>query len=257
MTGFTWDGGKNKLGDQICRTSLPENFFKNTGDKLINFGVPFFENNPYVIHSESVHPNTLSRVEKRSLWNYTVGNVCTANSKTMAHEICKNWGLEKTYLTKPRLYIYEEIKPYPRSLVINTTGSNQGAIPLHVLNMITEKYKKTHWITQIGSVHDIDCECDSDARGKTWQESARIIAESEIFIGVCSFCMWLANCYNIRKKIILVNKNKERCENFWPRVFTNEHLDNPFDTWIEWSSGLEVYNTFKEDLGMTRSYLEI
>lgn len=258
LVGFDWTGGRQKLGDFLSRTSLPENYYKNTGDKLINLGdSEFFRYNPFCISAQEIHPNTLSRVEKRSIWNYTIGNICNANCKTMAHELCRNWGLEKVYKFGPDLYLHNELTPYPKTIAVHTTGNNQGTIPIFVLNHIREVYKD-YLLIQIGGVFDIDAPFDIDRRGAKWEMTAKMIAESEIFIGPDSFCMWVAKCYGkVHKKLILVNKDRERCENFWPRGFGNEYPNNPFDTWVEVSDGLQIYNTFSENLGVTQSYLNI
>lgn len=254
MVGFVWTHGGNKLGDKLCNTSLPENYFKNTGDKLINIdSLDFFKYNPYVIDGKDIHPNTLSRVEQRSLWDYSIGNVGVDHCKTMAHQTCKKWGLPKCYKNSPDLYVYKNSYIYPKTLVINTTGANKGAIPLNVLNHIRETYSN-YLIYQIGGLNDVDANCDFDRRGLTWEQSAKIISESELFIGVDSFCYWLAKCYKIRKKIILINRSEDECERFYPRGYDDPN--NPFNTWIE-NDGSEIYNTHESSCGITKSYLEI
>ena len=255
LIGINWSHGANKNGDKLCNTSLPENYYKNTGDKLIDLdNNEFFKFNPYVIHAADIHPNTLSRVERRSLWDYSIGNIDVFHCKTMAHQICKKWGLEKCYLNSPRLYQFENSYIYPKTLVINTTGTTQGTIPLFVLNHIREVYKD-YLTFQIGNKNDVDAGADLDRRGCTWLESAKIISESEIIITVDSFCYWLAKCFGkVKRKIILINKSEERCENFFPRG--SDHKDNPFDTWIE-MDGSEFFNVFQDDYGVTKSYLSI
>ena len=253
MLGIYWQGA-NKAGDRISRSSLPENYYKNTGDKLVDLeGFTFLENNPFVIKKEDIHPNTLSRVERRNLWNYSIGADVT-HCKTMAHEICKNWGLEKCYLTSPRLYRFENSYVYPKTMVINTTGDNQGAMSLKILNTIREKYHD-YLCYQIGGINDVDFNYDIDRRGMDFWLVAKLISESELYIGPDSFCHWIAKCYpRIRRKILLVNKNEERCENFFPRGL-NDH-SNPFDTWLE-CDGADYYNIFQQDYGITKSYLSL
>lgn len=258
LIGFRWYWALKHQGDLLAQSSLPENYFKNTGNKLIDMdNHHFFSYNPYVIHAKDVHPNTLSRVEVRDIWRYIAPNTEKhGNDKSMAHQKCRWWGLDKCYKTNPDLYIYKDSIKFPRSVVINTTGQTRGAIPLHVLNHITDKYNSMNYHTfQIGSLTDLDANVDHDRRGCSIWESAKIISECEIFIGIDSLCYWLSKCYNgIKRKIILANNTEEECENFMPNGFPDM---GSWRGWLECNSGEEYYNTFEHEMGITKSYLQI
>lgn len=241
-------------GDQLVFTSLPENFYKNTGEKLINVeNLHFFSQNPYVIQGSEIHPNTLTRVETRDLWNFSFGRVETDTCKTFAEEICKRWDLKKIYKNRPDFYIYQNNRPYPRNICIATTGKTVGAIPLKILRYIREKYRD-YLVWQIGGLSDVDAGADIDRRGGTFFDSCKIISECEQLITIDSAPYWLGKMYpNCRLKIILVNKNEQECENFMPRGFPN-----PTNSWRGWlECGNEYFNVFEESLGITNSFLEI
>ena len=61
MLGITMAGQAKKflgLGDQIQLTSFPENYFKNTGEKLIDLDNNLlFDNNPYIVRN--VNPSNI------------------------------------------------------------------------------------------------------------------------------------------------------------------------------------------------------
>jgi len=252
LIGVEWRGG-NKLGDRLCRISLFENYYKNTGDKLIDLiGMEYTKYNPYVLQISDIHPNTLSRIEKRCLWNYPPRAVPFDSFKTMAHEVCARWDLPVCYLNRSRLYKYEDSIKFPRSLVINTTGRGHGAIPLHVIKHIREAYKN-YTIIQIGGLTDIDAGADLDRRGCDFWESAKYMSECEIAIIPDSFCYWLSKCYRMHRKVILTNLSAENCEKFLPRGY---HIDNwEQDWWLELDA--EFYNIYEQDFGITKSYLSI
>lgn len=254
LIGFKWGCNSNRLGDMLSRSSLPENFYKNTGERLINLdSLDCFKYNPYVIQSNEVHSNTLSRVEIRDLWNYQNRWIDTMHCKTMAHEICAKWELEKCHLNRPKLYHFEDIVKFPRSVVINTTGHTHGAITLDIINHTREVYKNYHTI-QIGSVTDIDAGADFDRRGISFWESAKIMSEAEIFIGIDSFCYWLSKCFDhIHRKIILTNQSESQLEKFLPRGYP----ENSFGEWWIENDGSELFNCYDKDIGITKSYLSI
>lgn len=257
MIGFRWYWALKHSGDLLAQTSLPENYFKNTGEKLIGMdNHHFFDYNPFVIQARDVHPNTLNRVEVRDIWRYIAPNVGRdGNDKTMAHQKCRWWGLNKCYKTNPDIYLYHEFETnkFPRSICIAPQGQTNGCIPLFVLNFIREKYR-SHHLFQIGLKKDVDANVDFDRREIGFFESCKLIAECETMITVDSLPMWMCKMYpSTRLKIILANKSEEECEKFMPIGFPND--DNHWSGWIE--CGAEYYNCFDQNMGITKSYLDI
>lgn len=256
LIAFRWNFALNHQGDFLSRFSLPENYYKNTGNKLVDIdNSEFGKYNPFLLKKEEIDSNILNNIEIRDIWRYKCGNI-HGNYKTTAHQICDWWGLEKCYKTNPDLYIYKDLPKFPRSLVINTTGKTRGGMPQDVINFITNKYHKENYhIFQIGSKTDVDANVDFDRRGCSIWESAKIMSECEIFIGLDSLCYWLSKCYTgIKRKIILVNNTEEECENFMPNGFPE---NGSWRGWLECNSGEEYYNCFDRDMGVTRSYLYI
>lgn len=255
LIGFRWYWTLKHQGDLLSRAHLPENYFKNTGEKLVNMdNHHFFAYNPYVIQAKDIHPNTLNRVQVRDIWKYRAQEIDdNDNDKNMAQQNCRWWGLKKCYLSHPRLYRFEDSITQPRNIVVHTTGQTVGGIPLHVLNHISEKYRPNYNLFQIGALTDLDINVDFDRRGCDFWESARIISEAAQMICVDSMPMWIGKCYpNVRLKIVIL-RNEQECENFLPTCYQNNN--NHWTGWVE--CGHEYYNTFEEDLGATKSYLKI
>ncbi len=256
MLGFRWNNALVHLGDLLARTSLCENYYRNTGEKLVNIdNLEYFKFNPFCVQGVDIHPNTLSRVEVRDIWNYQSKFVDFNDSKTMAHELCKKWDLEKCYKAAPDVYQYHELEKdkFTRSICICPQGQTVGTIPLFILNFIRNKYSN-HNLFQLGYKNDIDANADFDRRGLDFWDSCKLMAQMETVITIDSLPAWMAKCYSsIRLKILLVNRNEQQCEIFLPRGYENK--DNHWSGWLE--IGSEYYNCFEEDLGCTKSYLKI
>ncbi len=199
MLGITIAGqlrGHLGLGDQVQFTSFPENYFLNTGEKVIDLdNNPLFDYNPFVVRN--VAPSQVL-----DLWFMTDKRVY----------VCKKWipsicernanyaGLPKCYIRHPKLYLHEDV-PLNKNRV-HLTGVSTGNCPDEVANKIRENYKDFD-IVQIGLLTDKKYDQFVDMRGQGFWGSARTIAESLIFIGVSSSMMNVAACYpRVIKKII-------------------------------------------------------
>lgn len=259
LVGFCWNFALIHKGDLLSRSSLPENYYRNTGEKLININnLEFFKYNPFCLQGSDIHPNTLSRVEVRDIWRFTVPNAdLNQNFKTMAHGICAKWRLEKCYKTNPDIYLYHEFETnkIPRSICVAPQGQTVGCVPIHILNFIRNKYP-SHNLFQIGLKTDVDANVDFDRREIGFFESCKLVAECETMITIDSLPMWIARMYpSVRLKVILVNKDEEECRKFLPLGYPFDEKENRWFSWIELNT--EYYNVFERDIGCTRSFLSI
>jgi len=235
------------IGDKIIYLSFPENYFKNTGKKLLSPQKEewFFKYNPYI---EEGYSNEL--LEFSSIpTNYKEEII-----PSVAYRIIKNANINigdrRVFLRHPRLYIHENIKK-EKYITIHSTGITcGGSIPDNVLEKIKEKYSNFR-IIQIGGPNDKKVYFAEDFTGLSVFDTAELISKSIIFIGPNSGMMNLAFCYpSTCKKIILLNKEEKEIEYFYP--FKKNINDS---NWLDFHYTL--YNTHDLDIGITFSYTKI
>ena len=261
MLGITMAGQAKKflgLGDQIQLTSFPENYFKNTGEKLIDLDNNFlFDNNPYIVRN--VNPSNILDIWSMtdpSLTGYPYNAKKWIPSLAEKHLYFANKFLNKNFkifLRHPRLYKHEDSKLNQNQIVVHLTGVSTGNCPDNIAEQIRKNYND-YKIYQIGYKNDKFYEGFIDARGLDFWESAKLISESLIFIGVSSSMMNLAFCYpRVIKKIIITEsdeKRKEILDNMMPMDSDNGHYH-----WLDWTYIL--YNKTENDIGVSFSYLKI
>lgn len=239
MISLTY-AGPLKLGDQISLSHLPENIYLHTGEKVVDkTGLMVFDYNPYVIRDYK------GETESIDIWRTWMD--IKGDYPTLAHKQCQAVGV-KCKLISPRLYLYEGLPKLYKSYVIHTTSS-RASIPQYVINHIRDKY--SGFFFQIGSKGDVDANV-FDRRGCSFWESAKLVAESEIFFGLDSGPMWLSLAYNIRRKIILAEFSEKELENWHPRYYNKGGTEG----WYP-SFGCEFYNIFTEDIGITKRFTDI
>jgi hypothetical protein len=261
MLGITMAGHARKflgLGDQIQLTSFPENFFKNTGQQLIDIDNNFlFDYNPYVIRNHS--PNRVLDIWTMTdptitKYSYNLKRWVPSLSEKNLHfaERLLNVKL-KCFLRHPRLYRFEDSLISPKNIVVHLTGISTGECPDHIAKQIADNYKGFN-IYQIGYKTDKLYDYFIDSRGLSFWDSAKLISESLIFIGVSSSMMNLAFCYpRTIKKIIITESDEERAEimnSMMPMDPQNGHYH-----WLDWS--FSFYNKTENDIGVSFSYKKI
>ena len=205
------------IGDAIQFSSLPENFFRNTGQCLIDIDRHWiFDHNPYVIRTrEAVRPEiTIDLWQDCELLkcNYRKSldapKVYTSNAEANFSIFTNVLNLRgKLYVKRPRLYRFENY-PYEKRqwILLHTTGRSNGEMPDYVIDHILEKYKN-RWLVQIAGPNDKIVPGIEVFRPKTIWDAAEIISKSLMFIGVDSGLAWIAACYPdvVVKKIRLRN----------------------------------------------------
>jgi hypothetical protein len=242
------------IGDGIQFTSLPENFFLATGEKLIDVSQPWYlENNPYIIRNAT--PRKIIE-----LWNYPkqyewpkIRNAVYLNN---AEIHCSVVEVKDPKLIRPRLYRYENYPFYERNMILfHPFGKSHGALPDQVIDHVLKKYKNQNEfiLMQVGSMADPDIGIPRIYTDTLWNLAERI-AQCRMFIGVDSGPAWIAACYpDVVVKKIRTKFQFGFCE---PKDWTPLDIRNEHSYWDD--QGLfKIYNCFEKDMGFTESFRKI
>ncbi|WP_186308390.1 tetratricopeptide repeat protein [Paraburkholderia sp. BCC1885] len=263
VLGITLAGAEG-IGDKLQFSSFPENYFRNTGRKVVDVDrVWIFDHNPYVVRD--VQPDRIV-----NLWTqkWLGGNSVPFEDyrtkpvfSSLAERTSHIFG-HVAYLRHPRLYRFEELPTLEKRIVLHTTGKN---IPPHValgedhvrelsaeiISHVRDAYAG-YEIVQVGSASDLDAQV-IDCRGVAdiW-EVARLIAQARIYIGVDSGSYWIAACYPriFRKKVMMQYPAGYLRDRFVPM-----HVLDPHSHWHD--ASCLYYNRTTDDAGVTYSYLKL
>lgn len=235
------------LGDSIQFSSLPENYFRAHGQKMVDISKPWFlDHNPYVLR-DVAYDETLE------LWNWPKSydwprpreSVYLSNAEIWA----KRFKVEAR-LNRPRLYVNESY-PYElrETILLQTVGRSNGRLPEGVIQHVIDKYYETHRLYQIGLERD-------ESLGIPWVETptlwdlAKVISRARMVIGPDSGPAWIAACYPdvIVKKVRVIWQEGYRQPKDWVPL----EIDHHHSHWDDRCH--QVYNTTEDDIGFTWSY---
>jgi hypothetical protein len=229
------------IGDKIQFAALPQIFFENTGEKVVDISCSWvYDYNPYVIRG-----NNLTCKKILNLWEishrYTPNNYLSSSERFFLNS---EFDFFKINLRHPRLYKFEDEKIIPNRIVIHTQGKSEGgSINDDVLDYIQKKYSNFE-IIQVGGQSDKKTNFISYLGLSIW-DTIKLIASASIFIGINSGMMNIANCYpRINKKIIL---NRNDLETLFPL--------NTNTGWLDYN--IQYFNQSTNDIGITNSYYKI
>ncbi len=237
MLGLFNDGPG--IGDKLQFGAVPENYFRNFGKKVADLSNCWvFDYNPYVVRD--VKPEEITDVKHLWLVQFDSSDHLSPGERQTS-----KFGWPKCFLRHPRLYKFEDVEINPRTVVVHTNGRSEGGVmPDKMIDQIAENYKG--WkIFQIGGQNDRETPFES-ARGLGLWESAELIASSQVFIGVNSSMMNIANCYpRVHRKIFI---NREDTAQYYP-------ISGTMSSWIDYNW---TYITASEDdEGIAYSYRKI
>lgn len=229
------------IGDHVYHTYFPEIYYNNVGRKVVDLNKKWcYDYNPYVERDIAcdiiICPWCLNdRLPKQD-------SVCTPEF------IFKPLEFDIT-LRHPRLYKFEDSKKIPNSICIHTNGNSMHTvIPDKIINLINEKY--SGWqIFQIGGINDRQTPF-IDKRGMSLWDTAKLISECQIFIGVNSGMLHIANCYpSVWKKIIIDSYSEIELKDWYPCSTKNGSF------WLDCTN--TYFNNTEHDIGTTYSYRKL
>lgn len=242
---------KMGIGDAIQFTTVPENYFRSTGQKVIddtNHWV--FDYNPYVIRNPD--DVILKRSKLLYGWNhnprYIPKNRYCFTSQAEQHT--GNLDIIQ-YIRHPRLYQFEDFPFENREkILIQTHGRSHGAMPDYVIKHILKKYKNMPLYHLCLPEHN-DIGIPRLITPTFW-EMAKEISECKMIIGMDSGPIWIAACYpDVVVKRLRMKPNLDELKEWVPLDAKNIHA-----IWDDLQLHT-CYNQSEDDIGFTSSYRRI
>lgn len=238
------------IGDALQFSSLPENYFRAKGEKLVDISKPwFFDHNPFVVRDAAY-------VKATELWNFGpkqwefprphMQGVYTCNAEIPA----SLFGVGVT-LNRPRLYKFEEFPFHERrTILIQTNGRSHGAMPDHVVQHVLKKYAPTGNLYQIGLDDAMQLGIPKLKTPTLWA-LASAIAQARMLICLDSGPAWIAACYpDVVVKKLRTRPNPPDFKTWVPLAVDNIHS--------HWDDRChQIFNPTETDIGFTTSYRKI
>lgn len=236
------------IGDAIQFTSLPENYFRATGKKLVDTAKHWvFDYNPYVLRDV---PEKLDRIYEAWMFKkHHKPRQTVWNSLAEIHA-CMITPPVPVVLKYPRLYIYEDYPVEKREMILfQPFGVSHGAMPDFVIDHVLKKYKGTP-LYQIGLPNEPDLGIPRLKTPTMW-DLAEVISKARMFIGMDSGPSWIACCYpDVVVKKLRTKPTPEHFKKWVPLDMGNIH------SWWDDRTHM-VYNPTSDDIGFTASYRRI
>ena len=235
------------VGDALQFSSLPENYFRTYGKKLVDVNKHwFFDYNPFVLRDVEY-----SHVQE--MWNWPTQfewpiprpegpQVYLCNA-----EIWASLFKAKLFQNRPRLYRFEEY-PYEKRemILLHTDGISHGKMPEHVLLHILKKYGNTGKLYLVGK-SDENYGLPRIETPTLW-DLAEVISKAKMFIGMDSGPSWIAACYpDVISKKIRMKPSLDVAKDWIPLEIKNIHS--------HWDDRChQIFNIGEDDVGFMQSY---
>lgn len=234
------------IGDKVQFSSLPENYFRATGDRLVDVSKSWiFDFNPHVVRDREPEKTV-------ELWDFNP--VTRPRPRPMVYLSNAEHHAEMlnvpVSLNRPRLYRFEKFDFEKRhKIFIHTNGKSHGHLPIHVIDHVLKKYKGMP-LYQVGLKDDMEIGIPKIKTESFW-DLAQVLSEARMFIGVDSGPSWIAACYpDVIVKKIRLKPSVEYFKNWVPLAIDNIHA--------HWDDRLfQIFNPSEEDIGFTSSYRKI
>lgn len=246
------------IGDALQYSSLPENFCRHTGQKLLDISRPwFFDHNPYVVRDHAIKPSKVHEMWNFSPRQYEFPNPRLAEKPAVYNSNAEIWASlfnVKCVLSRPRLYRFEDYPFEKREMILlHTTGVSHGEMPEHIVDHVKKKYGHTGKLWHVGPVNhqQKDYGIPRIVTPTLWN-LAELISKARMLINLDSGPSWIAACYPdvIIKKIRTKPNPPTLFEDWIPLEIRNIHS--------HWDDRCQqIYNVTDRDIGFTYSYQRI
>lgn len=242
----------NSIGDVVQFSSLPENYFRATGKRLVDVSKKWiFDHNPFVVRD--VEPeSTLELWGARSRFKRTpvalsddAAAPAVFQSNAEHHASLLN---VPVVLNRPRLYKFEDFPFRERYLIVlQTEGRSHGRMPEHVIEHVINKYGDLD-ICEIGYPGTPDIGIPKVETKDLW-ELTELISQARMLIGLDSGPAWIASCF----PDVVVKRVRTRPQLDYLETWVPLDMGNPHSQWDD--QGLfRTFNVTGDDLGFTQSY---
>lgn len=243
------------IGDKVQFSSLPENYFRAKGEKLVDLSKSWiFDFNPYVLRN--VDESKITRSVE--LWNFpqrrpwVAPRAYAGDPKVYLSnaEVAAAFLEVPVSLNRPRLYRYEYF-PFSerKKILFHPIGKSHGILPDHVIEHVINKYGPTGELYQIGLSSDPDFGIPKIETPNFWA-LAKVVSEARMFIGADSGPSWVAACYPdvVVKKVRVRQVHGQKDMKDWiPLEQANIHA--------HWDDRIfSIHNVTVNDVGAFPSY---
>ncbi len=241
------------LGDALQFSSVPENYFRATGQKLIDINHPwFFDKNPYLIKS-SEQPQRIQEMWNFGPTQYEWPNPRQPNESQVYLSNAEIWATlfgVPVVLNRPRLYLFEDF-PYAqrKKILLQVEGVSHGWLPQHVVEHVLIKYGDL--VSILGPIpkklEHMLAGVPRESTPTNWH-LAEVISQARMLIGPDSGPAWVAACYpDVVVKKVRMKPSDEVLETWIPLEIRNHHS--------HWDDRCHLaYNITDRDIGYTMSY---
>lgn len=241
------------IGDAIQFSSLPENYFRATGLRLVDVSRPwFFDFNPYVTRDPKDVPTKTTEMWNFSPTQYEWPKIRKQGVYLSNAEIwAAVYGVEQIVLNRPRLYRFEDFPFNLRDkILLHSHGRSHGAMPDHVIQHVLSKYRYTGQLYHIGLPSDPDLGIPKIITNTLW-ELAAVIAQAQMLICVDSGPSWVAACY----PDVIIKKLRTKPSTDVIKDWVPLSIDNIHSYWDDRCH--QIFNVSEDDIGFTSSYRKI
>lgn len=246
----------NSIGDRLQFSSLPENYFRAKGEKLVDVDKSwFFDANPFVerdivpdktIEMWNFCPTVYEWPDIKREGRHNIPKCYTSNAEIW----CAVFGVP-CVMNRVRLYQHEDFPFHKREkILLQTIGRSHGEMPEHVIQHIIHKYAPTGRLYHVGPERGGSkgtYGLPSIATPTLW-DFAKLVSEARMFIGLDSGPSWIAACY----PDVVVKKLRTRPQHDILYDWIPLEQGNIHSFWDDRCH--MVYNTSEKDIGFTWSY---
>lgn len=234
------------IGDALLLTTIAREFVLRGRQKIgiVASHPELYHNNndiSYVIDEDSYTPSLYSRRVMKILYPYYhefetgyEGDKFNPIKYHILEIMIAKSGITGSVSLRPYIFLTKEEKEYGQfsenqiAIQISSTGGNDKKINKewypYRFQQIIDKYKNKYQFIQIGTLFDDKLDNVIDFRGKTsLRQSAAILKNSMLFIGLEGFLMHLARAVDTRSVIILGGRSRPRDTGY----ICNENIYTP------------------------------